>query len=204
MKYWQDIHTLAVQCYITGDTVERNYVYNNYLYDVIFRIIQQNEKLLYCRVDEDMESCAIEKSLHLLNTIEISKVQASLQYMWVCLRNYIITYKKNENKRQIKYACLDNIDTMDNITNEEDIEDIVPHIINEIDSKIYNSNDDNVIHFLIALKEWALKCDYNVNGFVDYYMLLKGINKYKMYQLFRKTGIHSRIFFKKKQKKNVL
>ena len=193
-KWWNDDTNELIRLYVTTDNITaKNRIYTELLpvFKRIIYILLNKYKLMNLEYTEDYIQDCLLKVLTVLDKITEDKVITSQQYIYNSVHNYIVTYILNKiNADIIVYTnisgseCLNDYDYDTYVEDNTDMIDTRIDIINKIDIKIKEEkviNKSNTV-FLLGLKEYILKNNFDVREF-DQYIMQKMNIKYTTYQI---------------------
>lgn len=182
--YWTAKHNEAIKLYYnaqfdTNCNAIRNSIIDRTLYKPLNRLVELALKSLDINdTDSYFEDYKQDVLIHLITNslpkLKIEKLDATLSYLWVSARNYILSYILKKN-----LPILEDINEYSEILYEElnfdEKESIYINrnkIIRELDKRIKGQNIINTTNtvFLLLLKDYILENNFDVRGFGNYVM----------------------------------
>lgn len=202
--------------YLNSDSVkEKERIYNQCLFPYIDNIM--NIVILQFKYQDTFggETNDVKQQIHLyiyhkvLPIIDIKRIDAIQQLLYVTIVNQLANYNKLRNKKKI-IKCDYNIDvaSFEILDSSNDIEEYNTLILKKIDAKIVQLieeqkyiNSTNAV-FLQLLQLYIEENNYNSEGFKEFVMNKMNIKESTFHNTACKIGISTLPFRKKKNKNN--
>ena len=212
-KYFNETDIENFKNYATATSADqKNKIYNKYLYSFIDKQIDTILKLnnwgtsniITNNYEDIKQELHINILLKVLPNIDINKINAIQNYLYLSIRNALVNIiKYNSAKNKIVYDKNYNINTEENnnIIDEEDYTDDIINKINvQLDSKILACTEANSVNaiYLQVLKNYILFNNYDATGFSNYCMEIMKINKSHFLNLSHLNGFRTIAFKEKK------
>lgn len=214
-KYWTSKENQLIAdfyyCYTASTSAETRQRIYNQLYPALLQLTRQalysTGKQKYS--EDDVQECLSYIHTKLLPRLTQEKLIGSLNYLWISIKRYIITYLIKK-KKSIKfdgsdynnYYNRDNRDDSYNADYNQEMEDTRIEILWALDDKIKKQkvvNKTNTI-LLILMKEYIIKNDFDVRDFETYIEKKMNITKTTYRAIMSRLGIRSKIFNEKLNK----
>ena len=180
MNYWKEEHQKAIELYYycasaSTSATTRNYLFNYILYNPFDHLITSalrsfnNPNLLNEDYKQDLFIYMYTK---LLNKLKKDKLQGVLKFLYVSIKNHILSYIIIPGQR-MKYEAIKDTKAVDNEAIKDiELKEVQKQIIQTIEKKIEIEkiiNKSNTI-YLILLKDYLINNQYDERGFAVYVM----------------------------------
>jgi hypothetical protein len=201
--YWQDKHQWLIEQYyyaqFSGVTsgITRNFFITQLL-PVFEEISRKCLRSVGTSVnDENVEDCIVRIVTHILPRIQLDKIVAAFNFIWISLKHYIINLKQVKPRQ---FEVIDDLPILSDESTEPDfganLKDIQQQILDAMDDKIESQKVINKTStvFLIHMKEYIINNNFDVRGFDVYVQEKMNIKKSTYCSLISRCKIRSKIF----------
>jgi hypothetical protein len=203
--YWNESHQRLIERYYYCQTGQTSGQTMNECCTQLLPVLEHISRLCLFMVGlpqtkESIQDCLVRQTTYIMPKLKAELLICAFNYIWLSTKRYLINQKV---VKQMAFDTIDDKDYIGDVSMEPDyqqyIEDVRMEILEALDKRIEQQKVINKTHtiFLINMKEYIIKNDYNVAGFKNYIQEKMNIKPSTYSALMSRCGIRSKLFKEK-------